>query len=81
MNEPITVTSPMPDPSWDYYDLYVSILDAKARFDELLNSISKQNSTNETADTKFRSALHNLTGEIQEIIDNFLSDQEDIYDE
>jgi hypothetical protein len=74
MNEPITVTGP--DPSWHYYELYLSILDAKTRFDELLLVISLEETVNSDSDVKFRNALVKLKEEIQNIINKFLADEE-----
>ncbi|MBN3905132.1 MAG: hypothetical protein HWQ35_00640 [Nostoc sp. NMS1] len=57
MNNQILEDIPQPDPAWDYYLTYHTLLKAKSRLDKLINEISEFEEASVTQDEYFEEQL------------------------
>lgn len=52
---------PEPDPSWDYYLTYHTLIKARFQLDKLIKEISEYEESSVTQDEYFQEQLHKLT--------------------
>ncbi|MBD2202736.1 hypothetical protein H6G33_17815 [Calothrix sp. FACHB-1219] len=65
---------PQPDPSWDYYQIWNSLLAIKSQMDRGLNLIAKVEKADSQIDEKLREILEPALNELEQIMEEDLSD-------
>ncbi|MBD2354764.1 hypothetical protein H6G41_08995 [Tolypothrix sp. FACHB-123] len=65
---------PQPDPSWDYYEIWNSLVAIKSRIDTALNFIAKAEQADNETDEKLIEILEPASNELEEIIDKDLEE-------
>ncbi len=63
-----------PDPSWDYYEIWNSLVAIKSRIDTGLNLIAKVEKADSQIDEKLKEILEPALNELEQIMEEDLSD-------
>jgi hypothetical protein len=81
MNNQILEDISQPDPDWDYYEIWQSLHIIKTQIDAGIKLISGEELADNTTDEKLKQILEPALEQLEEIIENHLTDySEDIDD-
>ena len=69
---------PQPDPDWDYYEIWHSLHSAKARIESGLKLLVGKEYARNSTDEKLKEILEPALKEIEQIIENDLTDYYDL---
>ncbi|MEH1781732.1 MAG: hypothetical protein V7L26_22000 [Nostoc sp.] len=73
-------TTPQPDPAWDYYEIWQSLQQVKAKIDAGLAFISEQEAADDTTDQKLREVLEPAAEKLVNVIEQDLMDYQKDYE-
>jgi uncharacterized membrane protein YgaE (UPF0421/DUF939 family) len=71
MTETEMFDRPQPDPSWDYYTIWNSLIDFKNKVDNLISSISQYEDASDDNNKLIQSTIEALRNELEDIYQDF----------